>query len=115
MPALPLILAEEIEGIGYTLACDFLKELGFVEYGKPDVHVIGIFVGIGLCQPKPNPYQVQKIITQIAEAAGVSCYNVDKLFWLIGSGKFYKSDHQHLGKNGHIGRMKVEFISQFNA
>jgi len=26
MPALPLILAAEIEGIGYPLACDFLKE-----------------------------------------------------------------------------------------
>ena len=50
---MPLILAAEIEGIGYTLACDFLKELGFIEYGKPDVHVIEIFVGIGLCPPKP--------------------------------------------------------------
>lgn len=113
MPALPMILAAEIEGIGYPLACDFLKELGFVEYGKPDVHVIEIFVGIGLCQPKPNPYQVQKVITQIAEAAGVSSYNVDKLFWLIGSGKFYKDEHKLLGKNGHIGRMKEEFIAQF--
>lgn len=113
MPALPMILAAEIEGIGYPLACDFLKELGFVEYGKPDVHVIEIFVGIGLCQPKPNPYQVQKVISQIAEAAGVSSYNVDKLFWLTGSGKFYK--HKQLGKNGHIGRMKEEFIMQFNA
>lgn len=113
MPALPMILAAEIEGIGYPLACDFLKELGFVEYGKPDVHVIQIFVGIGLCQPRPTPYQVQKVITQIAEAAGVSSYNVDKLFWLIGSGKFYK--HLQLGKNGHIGKMKEEFIAQFNA
>ncbi|MGA2220761.1 MAG: hypothetical protein ABSH21_03115 [Verrucomicrobiia bacterium] len=113
MPALPLILAEEIEGIGYPLACDFLKELGFIEYGKPDVHVIEIFVGIGLCQAKPSPYQVQKVISKIAEAADVSSYNVDKLFWLIGSGKFYM--HKKLGKNGYIGRMKEEFISQFNA
>jgi hypothetical protein len=113
MPALPMILAAEIEGIGYPLACDFLKEFGFVQYGKPDVHVIEIFVGIGLCRPKPSPYQVQKVITQIAEAAGVSSYDVDKLFWLIGSGKFYKNEHKHLGKDGHIGRMKQEFISQF--
>lgn len=112
MPALPLILAEEIEGIGYPLACDFLKDLGFIEYGKPDVHVIQIFVGIGLCQPKPSPYQVQKVITKIAESVGVSSFNVDKLFWLIGSGKFY--NHEEFGINGKIGRMKVEFISHFN-
>ena len=52
MAALPLILAEEIEGIGYTLACDFLKELGFVNYGKPDVQVMEIFIGLGLCKKK---------------------------------------------------------------
>ncbi|WKT60071.1 hypothetical protein Q2E61_14330 [Microbulbifer thermotolerans] len=108
MPALPLVLAAEIEGIGYPLACDFLKELGFVGYGKPDVHVIEIFVGIGICPEKPSPYQVQKVISNIAAAAGVSSYNVDKLFWLIGSGKFY--NHKNIGKRGHIGRMKKEFI-----
>ena len=113
MPALPLILAAEIEGIGYSLACDFLKELGFIEYGKPDVHVIEIFVGIGLCPPKPSPYQVQKVISQIAEASGVSSYNVDKLFWLIGSGKFY--NHKQMGKDGRIGKMKEEFIEQRSA
>ena len=109
---MPLILAAEIEGIGYPLACDFLKELGFIEYGKPNVHVIEIFVGIGLCPPKPSPYQVQKVISKIAEAAGVSSYNVDKLFWLIGSSKFYM--HKQMGKDGRIGRMKQEFIAHSN-
>lgn len=112
LPALPMILAAEIEGIGYPLACDFLKELGFINYGKPDVHVIEIFVGIGMCQPKPSPYQVQKIITQIATESNTSSYNVDKIFWLIGSGKFYK--HEELWKNGLIGQMKEEFINSIN-
>ena len=107
-----MILAAEIEGIGYPLACDFLKELGFINYGKPDVHVIEIFVGIGMCQPKPSPYQVQKIITQIATESNTSSYNVDKIFWLIGSGKFYK--HEELWKNGLIGQMKEEFINSIN-
>lgn len=113
MPALPMIIAAEIEGIGYPLACDFLKELGFVEYGKPDVHVIEIFVGIGLCDARPTPYQVQKVISNIAYAAGVSPYNVDKLFWLIGSGKFYK--HENLGKSGKIGSLKQTYIDYVNA
>lgn len=113
MPALPMIIAAEIEGIGYPLACDFLKELGFVEYGKPDVHVIDIFLGIGLCAKNPSHYQVQKIITRIAESANVSPYNVDKLFWLIGSGKFYR--HHDLGKAGKIGSLKQDYIDHVNA
>lgn len=110
MAALPLVLAAEIEGIGYPLACDFLKELGFVSYGKPDVHVMQIFAGIGLCSAKASSYQVQKVITKIAEAAEVSAYDVDKVFWLIGSGKFY--NHPHIGS---IGRKKTQFIAEFNA
>lgn len=113
MPALPMIIAAEIEGVGYPLACDFLKELGFVEYGKPDVHVIEIFTGIGLCDARPSPYQVQKVISKIAESAGVSPYNVDKLFWLIGSGKFYK--HENLGKGGKIGSLKQAYIDYVSA
>ncbi|MBU1665156.1 MAG: hypothetical protein KKG92_07120 [Gammaproteobacteria bacterium] len=113
MAALPMILAAEVEGIGYPLACDFLKELGFVDYGKPDVHVIQIFVGIGLCEQGASPYHIQKIISQIASAAGVSSYNVDKLFWLIGSGRFY--NHPEIGNNGLIGRNKDKFIAEFNA
>lgn len=112
MAALPMILAAEVEGIGYPLACDFLKDLGFVDYGKPDVHIIDIFVGIGLCDKGASPYQVQKVISQIARAANVSSYNVDKLFWLIGSGKFYK--HPELGNEGLIGRKKEQFIAEFN-
>lgn len=110
MAALPMILAAEIDGIGYALACDFLKELGFVRYGKPDVHVIDIFSGIGLCDAKASPYQVQKVIVQIAEASKVSAYCVDKVFWLIGSGKFYK--HPVIGN---IGRKKAQFIGEFNS
>lgn len=107
MAALPMILAAEIDGIGYPLACDFLKELGFINYGKPDVHIIDIFSGIGLCDSKASPYQIQKIITEIADSAQVSPYNVDKLFWLIGSGKFY--NHPNIGM---IGRKKEEFIAE---
>lgn len=109
--ALPLIIAAEIEGIGYPLACDFLKELGFVDYGKPDVHVKKIFSGIGLCPQNPTPYQVQNVISQMAAAANVTAYNVDKLFWLIGSGKFYK--HKNIGKNGQIPKMRDDFISMY--
>lgn len=110
LAALPLILEQEIYGIGYPLACDFLKELGFINYGKPDVHIMDIFIGIGLCNSKLSPYQIQKTIVEIASANNVSAYNVDKLFWLIGSGKFY--DHPDIQSTG---RNKSDFIEQYNA
>lgn len=108
-----MILEAEIEGIGYPLACDFLKDLGFVNYGKPDVHIIKIFVDIGLCPTGASPYQIQKIISQIADAAEVSAFAVDKVFWLIGSGYFY--DHPDIGRLGRVGRKKAQFIAEFNA
>lgn len=107
MAALPLILTEEIDGFGYALACDFLKELGFVQYGKPDVHIIEIFSAIGLCAKKASLYQIQKVISDMAHAVDVSPYNVDKLFWLIGSGRFYHHPEIKLG------RMKQKFIDIF--
>lgn len=106
--ALPLLLAAEIDGIGYPLACNFLKEIGYTNYGKPDVHIIEIFCGIGLCQKGTNPHQIQKIIARIANAANVSSYAVDKLFWLIGSGKF--DNHSGLKRTG---KKKAKFITEF--
>jgi len=53
-------------------------------------------------------YQVLKAIVRIAENVNVTAYNVDKLFWLIGSGYFY--NHPHIGNQGRVGRMKESFI-----
>ena len=111
MAALPLILTEEVEGIGYSLACDFLKELGYFNYGKPDVHIREIFSGLGLCQATARPYQIQRVIARVARNAGATPYDVDKVFWLIGSGTFYKPPE--LGKGGRIGRMKKEFLCAY--
>ena len=55
--------------------------------------------------------EYQKVIGQIAEANNVSAYNVDKLFWLVGSGRFY--DNPELGRQGNIGRGKERFLAEF--
>ena len=44
----------------------------------------------------------------MARNAGVTSYNADKLFWLVGSGHFY--DDPHIGNKGRIGRHKKGFI-----
>jgi hypothetical protein len=107
-PALPLLLAQEIDGFGFALACNFLKELGYENFSKPDVHVKDIFGAIGLCAQGAGDYEVFKAVARVARNAGVTPYNVDKLFWLVGSGYFY--DDPHIGNNGRIGRHKKKFI-----
>jgi hypothetical protein len=111
--ALPLLISHRVFGIGYPLACDFLKELGFINYGKPDVHIIEIFVEAGWCKKGDSHEKIQEVIRDIAGRQKVTPYDVDKLFWLIGSGKFYA--HETLGNKGKIGSKKTEFIRHLNA
>jgi hypothetical protein len=112
-PALPLLLAQEIDGFGFALACDFLMGLGYETFSKPDVHLKDIFQGIGLCPWGSTDYEVFKAVARVARNAGVTPYNVDKLFWLIGSGYFY--DDAQLGHSGRTGGRKEEFIEKCRA
>jgi hypothetical protein len=80
-------MSEEIFGYGFSLACDFLKELGFTNYVKPDVHLIDIFSGVGLSSK--HVLDVFQTASQIAHDVNETPYAVDKAFWLIGSGKLY--------------------------
>lgn len=107
--ALPILISSEIPGLGFPLACDFLKESGYVNFGKPDVHIKAIFTGLELCRKGAGDYEVFKTIIRVASNVGVDAYNVDKLFWLIGSGYFYGDPH--LGKKGRISQInRSEFI-----
>lgn len=107
--ALPMLLAQEIDGFGFALACDFLKELGYVNFGKPDVHIRNIFKSMELCPPKANDYHLFKSVIRVATNADITPYAADKLFWLIGSGYFY--DDPQIGKNGRIGSRREKFIA----
>jgi thermostable 8-oxoguanine DNA glycosylase len=106
--ALPLLLSAEVYGIGFPLACDFLKELGYLNYAKPDVHIKDIFTALQLCPMKASDFEVFKSVVRVAKNVGVTPYAVDKLFWLIGSGKFY--DDMQIGVNGRTGSHKKRFI-----
>ncbi len=110
--SLPLLLSREIDGFGFALACDFLKEMGYVNFPKPDVHLRDIFRGIGLCDKPEDDYILFKSIVRLSINAKVSPYNADKVFWLIGSGYFY--DDPHIGKEGRIGSHKKDFIQELN-
>ena len=84
--ALPLLLSKEIDGFGFALGCDFLKELGFLNFAKADVHVKAITKGLKLSIETANDYAVFKDVVRIAAHCDKTPYDVDKLFWLVGSG-----------------------------
>jgi hypothetical protein len=107
-PALPLLLAQEIEGFGFALACDFVMGLGYENFSKPDVHIKDIFRTVRLSPSGTSDYEVFKAVARVASNVGVTSYNVDKLFWLIGSGYFYEDPH--IGHKGRIGSLKKQFI-----
>ena len=106
--SLPMLLSREIEGFGFALSCDFLKEMGYINFPKPDVHLRDIFTALSLCPNKSDDYQLFKAVIRVANHAGVSPYNADKMFWLIGSGYFYNDPH--LGNKGRVGSHKKGFI-----
>jgi hypothetical protein len=100
--ALPMLLEKEIFGFGFPLACDFLKELGYYQYGKPDVHLKDIFMELKFVE-SDSDYEIFKKIVKIGLIVKQDPVIVDKIFWLIGSGKFHFSDIS-------IGSQKTEFI-----
>jgi hypothetical protein len=89
--ALPVALSKKIDGLGFALSCSFLKELGYLKYGKPDTHLRAIFTALGLTRSQ-NDLDLHAAIVRIAENAGVTPYSVDMLYWLIGSGSLYLDD-----------------------
>ena len=101
-----MLIALGIEGVGFPLACDFLKENGYRNFAKPDVHIKDIFTRLGLARSR-NDYEVFSSVVRVALNVGETPYCVDKLFWLIGSGNFY--DHPHIGEDGRIGNNKEQF------
>ncbi len=67
---LPMHLAKEIHGLGFALACDFLKEMGYANFSKPDVHIKDIFRAIGLCSHGADDYEVFRAVDRMASTSG---------------------------------------------
>lgn len=104
--SLPLLISSKISGIGFALACDILKELGYLNYPKPDTHIIDIFTQLGLTDN--NPINVFEAVVKMADDClsvdkSATPYKVDKILWLISSGRFYLD-------NIKISRKKDTFI-----
>lgn len=85
---LPTDVAKNVYGIGYALACDFLKECGVDQLGKPDVWLVKVMATLRLLPlgyEKDHLRATQNMIIEIASTAGVAPFAVDKVFWLLGA------------------------------
>lgn len=96
-------IARQVDGVGFALACDFLREVGFTNFCKPDVHIKEIFSQLGLSQSKED-VEVFKAVGRVARNVGVTPHEVDQLFWLVGSGDLYFAGHR-------IANSRAEFIT----
>lgn len=92
---LPVAISEQVSGLGFALSCDFLKELGYSTFGKPDVHIRKILIGLGLMSEKATDREAFESLLSFSQSAELSAYHVDKLMWLVGSGNFYQ--HSEIG------------------
>ena len=117
--AVPNYICEEIHGLGPVLACDFIKEIGYVEYAKPDVHIEYIIVNYFYDGKKVSPKEILNKVQEIAKDAGVSTFEVDKILWLIASGKYYdvkQIEPTIIVKSEHSGQsLRDEFLEKLSS
>ena len=124
--ALPLLLAEEIEGFGFALACDCLKESGLIDCPKPDVHIIEIIKKTGkhilnnfdeVTKQKKEQYYAYRIVIEMANGIGCTAYELDKIFWLICTENFDRKEDQSLqkqpGNKKRADKNREDFIEEF--
>ena len=98
-------LANEITGMGFALACDFLKEISG-DMAKPDTHIMDYlekyhFKALNEKEKTLEDYKENKnikkrevaavkVMDDIAKENKCDIYALDKLIWLCCSGNYYK-------------------------
>jgi hypothetical protein len=98
--ALPILLDQEVYGMGFPIANDWLKEIGYSNYCKPDTHTIDILFESGVSSQ--DNYTVFQTMVKMARVNNEPPAVIDRLLWLIGSGKYVENEK--------ITRQKAAFI-----
>lgn len=80
--------------MGDALGANFLREIGLVDLGKPDVHIKGVlkavFPTISKASAENIPAKlIHQKLDEISKATGVTAYQVDRIIWLICTENFY--------------------------
>jgi hypothetical protein len=78
---------------------------------KPDTHIKAIFFGIGISKSKDD-YIIYNDVIEFFNTINKIPYEVDKLFWLVGNGQFYREEPAikiKTNRNLFINRVKNKF------
>ena len=111
--ALPTLLAQEVNGFRFALACDFLKECGFEEFVKPDIHIKDICKGLGIAKEGYSDLEIAENLRKFSHfTERYSPYEIDKLFWTIGSGDLYTIKRGDKNKGSKLKTNKKEFVER---
>jgi hypothetical protein len=102
--------------IGFALACDFIKEIGYLSYSKPDIHIKDI-LNATYIDNKNTEYDLVSYtekglfekMSEIAKDNNVTPYFLDKLLWSIASGEC------HAPLNIKLTTSKKEFIKMIKS
>ena len=83
---------DEWPGYGPALSEDFFKDMGFDFFGKPDRHVITVLQALNIPLGDKPEENVNNFLNHFAHqvGSGVSANQIDKIIWLLMSGRFYK-------------------------
>ena len=65
----------------FRLACDWLKECGYHNYGKPDTHTVDILFGTGVAQCRDN-YEVLKTMVRMGRVNDEVIHTQSVIFFL---------------------------------
>lgn len=99
-------------GWGFALSANWLKDIGMLNYCKPDIQVTNCLNSLGLCSKTDTV--VFKTLVAIAEDAKeydktASAFKLDRVLWLIGGHEFY--NHPEIEWDGSL----EEFVSKLKA
>jgi hypothetical protein len=108
--AFALFLQTKIDNMGFAIACNWLKELGYVNYPKPDVHMKDICQTLGLIDEKRTDIDCFEAMIKVARECKVEPYKLDKVWWLICSGNYYRYNIQLPNPQ----KNKAEFLNCFS-
>lgn len=76
--------AFKLRQVGYTLALEYLRNVG-VRAAKPDVHIRRVISGgrLDYCEGHPSEEQAQRLVAELARSAPCNATYLDNLLWLF--------------------------------
>lgn len=95
---------KRVQGIGFALSCDFLKELDEeFDFVKPDIHIKDILKELCGVDVGKNVYKIMdafyELYKKLRESIDITAYQFDRMIWLVCTEKFFLDKVSNLKGN----------------